>query len=167
MKRGCGILFALLFWAALAAADQITFSFISPNGNPRNYSTSNMGDAMAGPGLNVLVGDATTGSHVFFGGIDMASTGSATSFTITPIFVFGTFSGGGTDSVSIVDPTTMFGPTGSVNMTFAQDIVKNGKLTDVTGGGTITVTETSVSLFYFGTVLLLLSAVRRRFLQSS
>jgi len=41
MRRAYGILFALLFSAALAAADQITFSFISPKGNPRNYSTSN------------------------------------------------------------------------------------------------------------------------------
>ena len=164
MKRACRILFALLFSAALAAADQITFSFISPKGNPRNYSTSNMGGVMAGPGLNVLVGDTTTGSHVLVDGVATASTGLATSFTITPIFVFGTFRGGGADSVSIVDPTTMFGPNGSVKMTFAQDMVKKAKLTDVTGGGAITVTGTSVSLFYLGTVLLLLSAVRRRFL---
>ena len=164
MKRACGILFALLFSVALAAADQITFGFISPKDNPRNYSTSNKGSVMAGPGLNGLVSDTATGSHVPFGGIVTASTGPAISFTIIPIFVFGTFRGGGADSVSIVDPTTMFGPNGSVNMTFAQGMVKNGKPTDVTGGGSITVTETSVSLFYLGTVLLLLSAVRRRFL---
>jgi len=167
MKRACGILLALLFSVALAAADQITFGFISPKDNPRNYSTSNKGSVMAGPGLNGLVSDTATGSHVPFDGIVTASTGPATSFTITPIFAFGTFSGGGADSVSIVDPTTMMPLVTGMMDPDSKDMVKNGKLTDVTGGGAITVTETSVSLFYLGTVLLLLCAVRRRFLKSS
>ena len=60
-----------------AAADQITFSFISPPGHHRNFSASHLGANSAGPGLNVLVSDTTSGRHVPLGGILTASTDPA------------------------------------------------------------------------------------------
>jgi hypothetical protein len=105
MKILRALLFCL-FLTTAALADQITFSFISSPGNPRDFTASQSGGVSAGPGLNVLVSDATSGVHVPFDGIVTASTGPATSFTMTPLFILGTFAAGSADSVSIVDPMT-------------------------------------------------------------
>jgi hypothetical protein len=55
----------------------------------------------------VLVTDVTTDVSFPLAGIFTASTGPASAFVVTSGFVLGTFTAGGSDSVLIIDPTTM------------------------------------------------------------
>ena len=92
----------LLALCATAAADQITFSFVSIGGNTRDVE-ANAGGFRAGPGRNLLVTDSTTGISVPFSGLVTANTGVATSYMVTPGLVMGTFAAGGDGSVRITD----------------------------------------------------------------
>jgi len=87
---------------ATAAADQITFSFVSIGGNTRDVE-ANAGGFRAGPGRNLLVTDSTTGISVPLSGLVTANTGEASSYNVTPGLVTGTFEAGGDGSVRITD----------------------------------------------------------------
>ena len=87
----------LLALCATAAADQITFSFVSIGGNTRDVE-ANAGGFRAGPGRNLLVTDSTTGISVPLSGLVTANTGEASSYNVTPGLVTGTFEAGGDGS---------------------------------------------------------------------
>jgi len=92
----------LLALCATAAADQITFSFVSIGGNTRDVE-ANAGGFRAGPGRNLLVTDSTTGISVPLSGLVTANTGEASSYNVTPGLVTGTFEAGGDGSVRITN----------------------------------------------------------------
>ena len=85
-----------------AWSDQVTFSFVSIGGNTRDVE-ANAGGFRAGPGLNLLVTDSTTGISVPLSGLVTANTGEASSYNVTPGLVTGTFEAGGDGSVRITD----------------------------------------------------------------
>lgn len=81
-------------------ADEITFSSIAQNNNADVLASAN--GFSAGPALNVLVSDSAKGLRFPLIATFNASAGPATSFVISTMDVNGTFSAGGTNSVSIV-----------------------------------------------------------------
>lgn len=95
------VLAVLVIGAVFARADQITFSFIG-NTSIQNLSAG-LGGFAAGPSLNVLVTDATTGVRIDLPGVFTTSTGIANSFTVltSPNLVLASYSAGGADSVLI------------------------------------------------------------------
>lgn len=105
--RNVVALFLLALGAGLTAfADQITFSFVSQAGNLTTVVASSAG-LTAGPALNVLVTDSTTGVSDPLSGLVNMSTGPASSFTVLPTVVVSAFTAGGSNSVSIVNPITL------------------------------------------------------------
>jgi hypothetical protein len=94
--------FLLLAFATCAVADEITFSYII--GDPGSLTATAAAGLMSGPAMNVLVSDATTGVEFALAGTFNDSTGPGT-LTNFGTFVVGAFTAGGTNSVTIVDPS--------------------------------------------------------------
>lgn len=86
-----------------AAADVLTFSFIGSS--PEVNMTASASGFTMGPAMNLFVTDVTAGVTLDLAGDVTASTGTATSFIITPILALGDFTGGGI--VRIADGTTV------------------------------------------------------------
>jgi hypothetical protein len=95
--------FLLLAFASCAVADEITFSYII--GDPGSLTATAAGGLMSGPAMNVLVSDAQTGMKFVLDGTFNDSTGPGT-ITNFGTFIVGSFTAGGTGSVSIVDPSS-------------------------------------------------------------
>jgi hypothetical protein len=101
MKR-LVLLGVLIFsFAATAAADEITFSFVI--GGPGSLTASAAG-LTTGPAANVLVTDVTKGISVPLLGTFTASAGPAASFVVLPPIILANYTHGGANSVLIVDP---------------------------------------------------------------
>jgi hypothetical protein len=87
---------------ATAAADQLTFSFVSVAGNTRDVE-ANASGLVAGPGLNLFVTDSTTGVSAPLNGLVTISTGDASFYNVSPTLVMGTFEAGGANSIQIIN----------------------------------------------------------------
>lgn len=106
VRNVVALLLLVLGAGLLASADQITFSFVSQAGNLTTVIASSAG-LTAGPALNVLVTDSTTGVSSPLSGLVNMSTGPSSSFTVLPTVVVSSFTAGGSDSVSIVNAITL------------------------------------------------------------
>lgn len=104
LKKVGLLLSAVVICATFAAADQITFSFIGSSAS--QTLDAGLGSFTAGPALNVLVTDVTTGVTINLPGIFTTSTGIANSFTVltSPNLVLANYSAGGSSSVLITSP---------------------------------------------------------------
>ena len=89
---------------ATAFGDDITFSFML--GQPQFSLSASTAGLSAGPAMNFAVSDLQTNSEFPLAGQFMAFTGPATTFNAFPHLIVASYSGGGADSVSIVDPLT-------------------------------------------------------------
>lgn len=87
-----------------AFGDDITFSFIL--GQPQFSLSASAAGLSAGPAMNFAVSDLQTNSEFPLRGQFTAFTGVATAFNAFPHLIVASYSGGGADSVSIVDPQT-------------------------------------------------------------
>lgn len=87
-----------------AFGDDITFSFIL--GQPEFSLSASAAGLSAGPAMNFAVSDLQTNSEFPLRGQFTAFTGVATAFNAFPHLIVASYSGGGADSVSIVDPQT-------------------------------------------------------------
>jgi hypothetical protein len=87
--------------AASAGADEITFSFVF--GSPGSLAASNGGGLSAGRAIVIAVSDADKGIVLPFSGFALASTGPATSWSVTSTDVTATFSAGGVNSLQVLD----------------------------------------------------------------
>ena len=95
------VLFAAV--AASAFGDEITFSFILG----QSYSVAaSVAGLSAGPAMNLAVSDIQTDTEFPLTGQFTAFTGPATAFSVFPHVIVATYSSGGANSVSIVDPQT-------------------------------------------------------------
>jgi hypothetical protein len=100
MKKLLLLLVLLLSFASCVLADEITFSFIV--GLPGSL-VANAGGLVAGPAVNIVVSDATTGAEFPLLGTFTANTGAASSFNVAPGLITASYLGDGFNSVLIVD----------------------------------------------------------------
>jgi len=112
------VLFATLLLAIAIpmAADQITFSFIG-NNSATNLNAG-LANFTAGPSLNVLVTDATSGASIALPGVFTTSTGVANSYSVltSPNLVIASYAAGRPESVLITDPTGTIDYVAGINL---------------------------------------------------
>ena len=96
------LLVALTVFAAVAYADEITFSYVV--GAPGTLTASRAGYS-SGPSASILVTDVTTNVSFTLNGTFNNTAGPATSFIVSPGTIAASFAAGGAGSVSIVSPS--------------------------------------------------------------